>query len=56
MLTWAPRLIEVAAPAMTLNQRLALVAYSFALRLLLPAILVRYWLRGRKEPGSTGGP
>ncbi len=36
---------------MTLKQRLALVAYSFALRLLLPAILVRYWLRGRKEPG-----
>ena len=38
-------------PAMTLKQRLALHAYTFALRLLLPAILLRYWLRGRREPG-----
>src|ERR1700761_2459627 len=37
--------------AMTFKQRLALRAYTFALRLLLPAILLRYWLRGRKEPG-----
>jgi len=36
---------------MTFGQRLALAAYTFALRLLLPAILLRYWLRGRKEPG-----
>src|ERR1700745_432570 len=36
---------------MTFKQRLALGAYTLALRLLLPAILVRYWLRGRKEPG-----
>ena len=36
---------------MTFRQRLALAAYSFALRLLLPAILLRYWLRGGKEPG-----
>ena len=36
---------------MTFKQRVALGAYSIALRLLLPAILVRYWLRGRKEPG-----
>ncbi|HYP33408.1 MAG TPA: glycosyltransferase N-terminal domain-containing protein, partial [Burkholderiaceae bacterium] len=36
---------------MTFKQRLALAAYTFALRLLLPAILLRYWLRGRKEPG-----
>ena len=38
-------------PAMTFKQRLALRAYTLALRLLLPAILLRYWLRGRKEPG-----
>ena len=38
-------------PGMTFKQRLALAAYTFALRLLLPAILLRYWLRGRKEPG-----
>jgi 3-deoxy-D-manno-octulosonic-acid transferase len=38
-------------PAMTSLQRLALRAYSLALRLLIPAILLRYWLRGRKEPG-----
>jgi 3-deoxy-D-manno-octulosonic-acid transferase len=37
--------------AMTFRQRLALRAYSFALRLLLPVILLRYWLRGNKEPG-----
>ena len=37
--------------AMSFKQRLALRAYTFALRLLLPAILLRYWLRGRKEPG-----
>ena len=37
--------------AMTFKQRAALAAYTFALRLLLPAILLRYWLRGRKEPG-----
>jgi 3-deoxy-D-manno-octulosonic-acid transferase len=37
--------------AMTSSQRLALRAYTFALRLLVPAILLRYWLRGRKEPG-----
>ena len=36
---------------MTFKQRLALAAYTLALRLLLPAILLRYWLRGRKEPG-----
>src|SRR3954467_10445056 len=36
---------------MTFKQRLALGAYTLALRLLLPAILLRYWLRGRKEPG-----
>src|SRR3954468_7912317 len=36
---------------MTFKQRAALAAYTFALRLLLPAILLRYWLRGRKEPG-----
>ena len=36
---------------MTFKQRLALRAYTCALRLLLPAILLRYWLRGRKEPG-----
>jgi 3-deoxy-D-manno-octulosonic-acid transferase len=33
------------------KQRLALRAYTWALRLLLPAIFLRYWLRGRKEPG-----
>jgi hypothetical protein len=38
-------------PPMTFKQRAALAAYTFALRLLLPAILLRYWLRGRKEPG-----
>jgi len=38
-------------PAMTFKQRLALRAYTLALRLLIPAILLRYWLRGRKEPG-----
>src|SRR3978361_1026750 len=38
-------------PAMTFRQRWALRAYALALRLLLPAILLRYWLRGRKEPG-----
>ena len=38
-------------PVMTFEQRLALRAYALALRLLLPAILLRYWLRGRKEPG-----
>ena len=37
--------------AMTFKQRVALGAYTFALRLLLPAILLRYWLRGRAEPG-----
>jgi len=36
---------------MTFKQRVALRAYTLALRLLLPAILLRYWLRGRKEPG-----
>ena len=36
---------------MTLRQRLALFAYSWAMRLLLPAMLARYWWRGRKEPG-----
>jgi 3-deoxy-D-manno-octulosonic-acid transferase len=36
---------------MSLKQRLALAAYTLALRLLVPAILLRYWLRGRKEPG-----
>ena len=36
---------------MTFKQRAALAAYTFALRLLLPAILLRYWLRGRREPG-----
>ena len=39
------------AAAMSFKQRLALRAYTFALRLLLPAILLRYWLRGRQEPG-----
>jgi len=39
------------AAAMSLKQRLALGAYTLALRLLLPAILLRYWLRGRQEPG-----
>jgi len=38
-------------PAMTLRQRLALASYVAAFRLLLPAMLLRYWLRGRKEPG-----
>jgi 3-deoxy-D-manno-octulosonic-acid transferase len=36
---------------MTFKQRLALAAYAAALRLLVPAMLVRYWWRGRKEPG-----
>ena len=36
---------------MTFKQRLALAAYTTALRLLVPAMLVRYWWRGRKEPG-----
>ena len=36
---------------MTFKQRLALGAYTLALRLLLPAIMLRYWLRGRQEPG-----
>ena len=36
---------------MTPRQRVALIAYSWAMRLLLPAMLVRYWWRGRKEPG-----
>jgi 3-deoxy-D-manno-octulosonic-acid transferase len=36
---------------MTPWQRVALAAYAMALRLLVPAMLVRYWLRGRKEPG-----
>jgi 3-deoxy-D-manno-octulosonic-acid transferase len=36
---------------MTPKQRLALAAYGFAMRLLVPAMLLRYWLRGRKEPG-----
>ena len=38
-------------PALTLRQRLALASYVAAFRLLLPAMLLRYWLRGRKEPG-----
>ncbi|MFL6680644.1 MAG: 3-deoxy-D-manno-octulosonic acid transferase [Burkholderiaceae bacterium] len=38
-------------PPMNFKQRAALAAYTFALRLLLPAILLRYWVRGRKEPG-----
>ena len=37
--------------AMSFKQRLALRAYTLALRLLMPAILLRYRLRGRKEPG-----
>lgn len=37
--------------AMTWREHVALVAYAFVLRLLVPAILLRYWLRGRKEPG-----
>jgi len=41
----------MARQPMTFKQRAALAAYTFALRLLLPAILLRYWLRGRKEPG-----
>jgi 3-deoxy-D-manno-octulosonic-acid transferase len=36
---------------MTFKQRLALAAYGAALRLLLPAMLARYWWRGRREPG-----
>jgi 3-deoxy-D-manno-octulosonic-acid transferase len=36
---------------MTFKQRLALAAYAAALRLLVPAMLARYWWRGRKEPG-----
>jgi len=36
---------------MTLAQRLALFAYGMAMRLLVPAMLVRYWWRGRREPG-----
>jgi 3-deoxy-D-manno-octulosonic-acid transferase len=36
---------------MTSKQRLALAAYAAILRLLVPAMLVRYWWRGRKEPG-----
>ncbi len=36
---------------MSVKQRLALVGYGVAFRLLLPAMLVRYWWRGRKEPG-----
>ncbi|MGN6525710.1 MAG: 3-deoxy-D-manno-octulosonic acid transferase [Burkholderiaceae bacterium] len=36
---------------MTSRQRLALAAYAWALRLLLPAMVARYWWRGRKEPG-----
>jgi len=35
----------------TLRERLALAAYGAAFRLLLPAVFVRYWLRGRREPG-----
>ena len=38
-------------PGMTFKQRLALAAYTFAQRQLLPANQLRYWLRGRKEPG-----
>ena len=36
---------------MTAVQRLALFAYGMAMRLLVPAMLARYWWRGRKEPG-----
>ena len=36
---------------MTAKQRLALAAYGLAMRLLVPAMLARYWWRGRKEPG-----
>jgi 3-deoxy-D-manno-octulosonic-acid transferase len=36
---------------MTFKQRLALAAYAAALRLLVPAMLARYWWRGHKEPG-----
>ena len=36
---------------MSFKQRLALAAYGFALRLLVPAMLARYWWRGRREPG-----
>jgi len=36
---------------MTAAQRLALFAYGLAMRLLVPAMLARYWWRGRKEPG-----
>ncbi|MET0383635.1 MAG: 3-deoxy-D-manno-octulosonic acid transferase [Burkholderiaceae bacterium] len=36
---------------MLFRQRLALAAYGAAMRLLVPAMLLRYWLRGRKEPG-----
>ena len=46
-----PRTDRRAAPCVDLQQRLALRAYTLALRLLLPAILLRYWLRGRSEPG-----
>jgi 3-deoxy-D-manno-octulosonic-acid transferase len=35
----------------TLRERLALAAYGTAFRLLLPAVFVRYWWRGRREPG-----
>ncbi len=35
---------------MTLRQRLALAAYSLALRALTPAYLLKLWLRGRDEP------
>ena len=36
---------------MTTRQRLALAAYAGAMRLLVPAMLARWWWRGRKEPG-----
>jgi 3-deoxy-D-manno-octulosonic-acid transferase len=37
--------------SMTFKQRAALAAYATAFRLLVPAMMARYWLRGRREPG-----
>ena len=35
---------------MTVRQRCALIAYGWLMRLLLPPLLVRLWLRSRREP------
>jgi 3-deoxy-D-manno-octulosonic-acid transferase len=35
----------------SVRERLALAVYGAAFRLLLPVVFVRYWWRGRREPG-----